>query len=124
MSVKTSDEYLEGVASEQRAALETLRGQINAAAPGAEECISYGQPAFRRGRVICGFGATKKHCAFYMFNNDSLASFAKDLEGFDISKGTIRFQPSKPLPATLVKKLVKARLAECAALDAARRKAR
>lgn len=67
MGAKTIDEYLAGVASEQRAALETLRGQIVAAAPGAEACISYGQPAFRKGRVVCGFGATKKHCALYLF---------------------------------------------------------
>ena len=65
MGAKTIDEYLAGVAPELRAALETLRGQIGAAAPGAEECVSYGQPAFRKGRVVCGFGATKKHCALY-----------------------------------------------------------
>ncbi len=69
MGAKTIDEYLAGVAPEQRAALETLRRQIGATAPGAQECISYGQPAFRQGRVVCGFGATKKHCALYLFSD-------------------------------------------------------
>ena len=115
--MKTIEEYLAGVSPAQRAALETLRGQIRAAAPGAEECISYGQPAFRQGRVVCGFGATKKHCALYLFNDTTLDAFVDDLAGFSVSKGTIRFQPSKPIPPRMVKKLVKARLAENADLD-------
>ena len=117
MSATTIDAYLATVGLEQREALEVLRGQIGAAAPGAEECISYGQPAFRQGRVVCGFGATKKHCAFYMFNDSTLDAFADDLAGYDVSKGTVRFQPARPLPAALVKRLVAARLAECAAQD-------
>ena len=117
MGVKSIDEYLAGVSPEQRAALETLRGQIGNAAPGAEECVSYGQPAFRKGRVVCGFGATKKHCALYLFSDTTLDAFVDELDGFSVSKGTIRFQPAKPIPASTVKKLVKARLAENAALD-------
>jgi uncharacterized protein YdhG (YjbR/CyaY superfamily) len=120
MGAKTIDEYLAGVSPEQRAALETLRAQIQAAAPGAEECISYGQPAFREGRVVCGFGATKKHCALYLFSDTTLDAFADDLDGFSVSKGTIRFQPESPIPASLVKKLVEARLGELLALDRGR----
>ena len=120
MRVKTIDEYRANVAPKQRAALEVLRGQIKAAAPGAEESISYGQPAFRQGRVLCGFGATKKHCAFYMFSDTTLEVFADDLATYDSSKGTVRFRLDQSLPASLMKKLVKARLAECAALDAAK----
>lgn len=112
MAAKNIDEYLAGVSPEQRAALEALRGQIGAAAPGAEECISYGQPAFRQGRVVCGFGATTKHCALYLFNDTTLDAFADELDGFSVSKGTVRFQPASPIPAPLVKKLVRARLAE------------
>lgn len=121
MGAKTIDEYLARVTPDQRAALELLRAQIRAAAPGAEECISYGQPAFRRGRVVCGFGATKKHCALYMFSDTTLDAFADELEAFDVSKGTVRFQPNRPLSAPLVTKLVEARLAEHAALDVAKR---
>lgn len=121
MSVKTIDEYLANVAPEQRATLEVLRRQLKAAAPGAQECISYGQPAFRKGRVVCGFGATKKHCALYMFSDTTLDAFVDELTGYDLSKGTVRFQPDRPVPASLVQKLVQARLSECAALDAAKR---
>ena len=78
MAATTIDEYLAGVLPEQRAALETLRGQIETAAPDAEECISYGQPAFRKGRVVCGFGATKKHCALYLFSDTTLDAFVDD----------------------------------------------
>lgn len=122
MSAKSIDEYLEGVQPAQRAALEKLRGQVAAAAKGAQECISYGLPAFRRGRVVCGFGATQKHCALYMFSDSIVDAFTADLADFDTSKGTVRFQPSTPLPESLVKKLVKARLRECARLDAAKRR--
>jgi len=110
MSIKTIEEYLANIPTEQREALEVLRGQIRAAAPEAEECISYGQPAFRKQHVICGFGAAKSHCAFYMFNDITLKAFSDDLANYDVSKGTVRFQPAKPLSASLVKKLVKARL--------------
>ena len=109
---KTIDEYLGGVSDEQRAALEDLRKKIQAAAPKAEECISYGIPTFRLGKPLVGFGAAKKHCAFYVMSGTVLDGFAEELKGYDTSKGTIRFQPDRPLPAALVKKLVKARLLE------------
>ncbi len=121
MSVKNIDEYLAGVSPEQRAALEALRRQIKAAAPEAEECISYGQPAFRKGRIVCGFGATKKHCALYLFSGTTVDAFADALDAYDLSKGTVRFQPNRPVPASLLKKLVRARFSECAALDAAKK---
>jgi len=111
----TVDEYLATVEDAQRGALQALREQICTAAPDAEECISYGQPAFRQGRIVCGFGATRNHCALYMFSNTSLEPFVQELKGFDTSKGTIRFQPDRPLPAALVRRLVKSRLAENAA---------
>lgn len=108
----TIDEYLAGVSDEQRAALEKLRQAIKAAAPKAEECISYGLAAFRQNGVLVGFGATAKHCAFYLWSGSIVGEFEKDLEKYDTSKGTIRFSAEQPLPATLVKKLVKARIAE------------
>lgn len=124
MGAKTIDEYLAGVSPEQRAALELLRGKIGAAAPGAQECISYGQPALRKGRVVCGFGATKKHCALYLFSDTTLDAFLDDLDRFSVSKGTVRFQPESPIPAALVEKLVKARLAENLALDRTKKEKR
>ena len=109
---KTIDEYLAGVSADQRAALEKLRKTIRAAAPKAEECISYGLAAYRQNGMLVGFGATAKHCAFYLMSATTVAAHADELRGYDTSKGTIRFQPAKPLPAALVRKLVKARLAE------------
>jgi uncharacterized protein YdhG (YjbR/CyaY superfamily) len=109
---KTIDEYLAPLPAEQRAALERLRKTIKSAAPKAEECISYGICAFRLNGMLVGFGATSKHCAFYLMSASIIGTHREDLAGYDTSKGTIRFQPDEPLPAALVKKLVKARLAE------------
>jgi uncharacterized protein YdhG (YjbR/CyaY superfamily) len=112
---KTIDEYLAALSDDKRAALEKLRQTIRAAAPKAEECISYGIAAFRLNGMLVGFGATGRHCAFYLMSAATVNAHNKDLAGYDTSKGTIRFQPDKPLPAALVRKLVKARIAENAA---------
>lgn len=112
------DDYLAKVAAPQRAALQSLRRTIRAAAPQAEECISYGVPAFRQGRMLVGFGATATHCSFFLMSGNTVAQYAEELAGYDTSKGTVRFTPDKPLPAALVRKLVKARLAENAEKNA------
>src|SRR5258708_36534805 len=110
---KTIDQYLAGVKADQRSALEKLRRAIRAAAPNAEERISYGIPAFRlNGRALVFFGAWANHCAFYPGSSTTLKKFRDDLKRFQITKGTIRFSPDTPLPPALVKKLVKARIAE------------
>ena len=112
---RTIDEYLAPLSSEERAALEKLRRDIRAAAPGAEECISYGIPALRLGgRLLVGFGAAAKHCAFYP-GAHPLEAHNNELKAYDKSKGTLRFQADHPLPATLARKLVKTRIAEYAA---------
>ena len=109
---KTIDDYLDALPADKRAALRKLRGIIRAAAPKAEECISYQIPAFRLNGMLVGFSASANHCAFYPMSSTTVEAHKKDLEGYETSKGTIRFQPEKPLPATLVRKLVKARIAE------------
>jgi uncharacterized protein YdhG (YjbR/CyaY superfamily) len=107
------DDYLAALSDDKRAALEKLRAAIRAAAPEAVECISYQLPAFRlNGRMLVSFGATANHCAFYPMSGSTVAAHADDLAGYDTSKGTIRFQPDKPLPASFVRKLVKTRIAE------------
>src|SRR6266568_8715963 len=109
----TIDEYLAGVNADQRAALEKLRRTIRAVAPKAEECISYGLAAFRlKGRPLVAFGASANHCAFYPMNSTTVEAFQDQLKNFETRKGTIRFAVDKPLPTSLVKKLVKARIAE------------
>ena len=110
---KTIDEYLAALSDDQRAALEKLRKTIRAAAPKAEECINYGHAAFRlNGKNLVGFGATAKHCAFYLMSGSTVDAHQDELQDYDTSKGTIRFPADKPLPAALVRKLVKARIAE------------
>ena len=110
---RTIDEYLSDVTADQRAALEKLRQTIRAVAPGAEECISYGLAVFRlNGRPLVAFGASANHCALYPMNSTTVEAFQEQLRGFKTSKGTIRFSTDKPLPTSLVKKLVKARMAE------------
>jgi len=110
---KTIDEYLARVKPEQRAVLEKLRQTIHAAAPGAEEYIGYGLAGFKfNGRPLVYFGAWENHCAFYAASPVVQKKFQKELKGFEVSKGTIRFTTEKPIPTTLVKKLVKARIVE------------
>jgi uncharacterized protein YdhG (YjbR/CyaY superfamily) len=107
---KTPDEYLAAVSPEKRAALEKLRKTIRSAAPGAQEGISYGLPAFLvDGRFLVAYGAATHHYAFYP--GGIAERFADELEGYSFSKGAIRFQPDRPIPAALVRKMVKARLA-------------
>ncbi len=112
---QTIDEYLAALDDEQRGALEKLRRAIRAAAPDAEECISYRLPAFRCHGMLVAFGAAANHCAFYLMSSATIAEHKDELKSYDTSPGTIRFQPDKPLPVALVRKLVKARLAENAA---------
>ncbi len=108
---KTFDGYLAALNPLQRTALEKLRGAIRAAAPKAEECISYGVPSFRlNGRFLVALGAVADHCSFYP--GSALRAFKVDLKGYDTGKGTIRFQPNSPLPTALVRKLVRARIAQ------------
>jgi uncharacterized protein YdhG (YjbR/CyaY superfamily) len=109
---RTIDEYLAALSADKRAALEKLRKTIRAAAPEAEECLSYGICAFRQNGMLVGFGATANHCAFYLMSSSTVAAHKDDLKHYDTSKGAIRFQAEKPLPARLVRKLVKARIAE------------
>ncbi|MCI0585797.1 MAG: DUF1801 domain-containing protein [Planctomycetes bacterium] len=108
----TIDEWLALWSGEKRAALERLRKVIRSAAPEAEECISYQLPAFRQDGMLVAFGATDNHCSFFLMSSTTLADHEDEVAGYDTSKGTIRFQPDEPLPAALVRKLVKARLAE------------
>ena len=110
---KTIDEYLAALSHDKRAALEKLRKTITAAAPKAEECISYGLAAFRiDGRPLVAFGATANHCVFYLMSSSTVEAHKDEFKDYDTSKGTIRFQADNPLSAALVRKLVKARIAE------------
>jgi len=106
---KNIDEYLAALSDDKRAALERLRKIIRAAVPKAEECISYQLPAFRLdGKCFVWFGAAANHCAIY----GVLGDHKDELKDYDTSKGTIRFQADKAMPAALVRKLIKSRIAK------------
>ncbi len=110
----TFSEYLRGVPPNQRAVLEKMRKTIHVAAPGSVEVISYGMPAFKyRGRMLVYFAAFKNHCSFFPASSSLLAAHRSELKDFEASgKGTLRFTAEKPLPAALLKKLVKWRIKE------------
>jgi len=105
------DEYLAGVPKEARTTLEKLRKTIKAAAPMASEVISYQMPMYKHHGMVVGFAAFKDHCSIFP-GSAVMDAHKKELKDYDTSKGTIRFPANKPLPAALVKKLVKARIKE------------
>ena len=105
------DEYLATVSDEHKAALEKLRKQIRAAAPKAEECISYQVPTFRQNGVLVSFAAFKDHCSFFP-GAAPIEAHKDELKNFQLSKGTVRFQPDKPIPAALIRTIVKERIAQ------------
>lgn len=109
-SANTFDGILATLTPPQQAALQRLRRQIAAVVPAAGECVKYGVPAFQlNGKFLVGLGANGDACSFYP--GAAVGAFGDLLKGYDTGKGTVRFTPDKPLPATLVRQLVKARLA-------------
>jgi uncharacterized protein YdhG (YjbR/CyaY superfamily) len=108
--------YLAACPEDSRAALEHLRAMIMAAAPEATETISYQMPAFRaHGRMLVWMGAFRDHCSLFPGSMAIIAAHKDELAGYRVAKGTIQFRPDNPLPAAVVEKIVKARLAENAA---------
>jgi uncharacterized protein YdhG (YjbR/CyaY superfamily) len=112
MPASTPDAYLARLSQDKRATLEKVRQAIRAAAPEAEEGMSYGMPAFIQGKPIAGYAAAASHCSYYPMSGAITAALSADLKNYDTSKGAIRFPIGKPPPAALIRKLVKARLAE------------
>jgi uncharacterized protein YdhG (YjbR/CyaY superfamily) len=107
------DDYLATVTGDKRIALDELRRTIRSIVPRAEECISYGMPAFRLdGKVVAGFRATAKGCSYYPFSGTTLQALAEDLEGYGKTKSALHFHPDEPLPTALVRKLIKSRIGE------------
>jgi uncharacterized protein YdhG (YjbR/CyaY superfamily) len=109
---KSVDEYLAGVPEPARTTLNRMRAVIRSAVPPeSTEVISYGMPAFKHKKVLVWFAAFSRHCSFFP-TGAVMEAFKSELKGFSISKGTIQFPTDKPLPSVLVKKLVKARVAQ------------
>lgn len=109
----TIDEYLKTVPQDRRRALEDLRAKIRSIIPDAAECISYRIPAFRLdGVVVAGFCATSKGCSYFPFSGSTLATLARDLARYEQTKSSLHFSPDEPLPAALLRKLIKTRIKE------------
>jgi len=106
------DEYLARVPKPARNTLKKIRAMIRSAVPPeATEVISYGMPAFKHKGVLVWYAAFSNHCSLFP-TAAVIEAFKKELKGFSISKGTIQFPTDKPLPAALVRKMVKARVAQ------------
>src|SRR5664280_2035670 len=109
----TIDEYLATISPDRRMTLEKLTRTIRTVVPEAEECISYSMPAFRlNGHVVAGFLATQKGCSYFPFSGTTLATLTGDLARYDQTKSALHFDAQRPLSATLVRKLLKARISE------------
>jgi uncharacterized protein YdhG (YjbR/CyaY superfamily) len=109
------DDYLDGLPDAQRAALARVRTVVGDVAPEAEEGTSYGMPAFiYAGRPLLGFRAAKRHLSVFPFSPAAIEAVQDRLDGFDLSKGTIRFRPDRPLPDDVLADLIRARKNEIA----------
>jgi uncharacterized protein YdhG (YjbR/CyaY superfamily) len=108
---KTVDEYLASLPDDARTTLEKIRKAIKSAAPKASEGISYQMPMYKQNGLVIGFAAFKSHCSIFPGVN-AIVNHKDELEGYETSKGTVRFPLGKPLRAAIVMKIVKERLAE------------
>jgi uncharacterized protein YdhG (YjbR/CyaY superfamily) len=110
--VTSVDEYLEALPEGDRAALERLRKIVKAAAPEAVETISYRMPTFKYHGPLVSFAAFKNHLSFFAMGRSAMDAFSKELQSYDTTKGSIHFTADRPLPAALIKRIVKKRIEE------------
>lgn len=109
----TVEEYLKDIPADKLAALEKLRKTIRSVVPKAEEYISYGMPTFKHfNKALVGYAAFKEHCSLFPYNSTLVKAYAEELKAYKTSKGTIQFAVDKPLPVSLIKKIVKERMKE------------
>lgn len=111
MAKEEIDLYLAALDAQKRSTLELLRASILEAVPDAEQCISYGMPAFKvEGKTVAGFAAFKNHLSYLPHSGSVLSALPDELAGYDMSKGALRFAIDEPLPNDLVEKLVSTRV--------------
>jgi uncharacterized protein YdhG (YjbR/CyaY superfamily) len=113
MAPNEIDRYLATLDEPQRSTLEALRRSIMEVVPGAEQCLSYGMPAFKvQGKTVAGFAAFKNHLSYLPHSGSVLATLPDGVGSYETSKGSLKFALDKPLPKRLVEKLVHARMRE------------
>jgi len=113
MAPQDVDAYLAGLDEDQRGTLEELRRSILEVVPDADQCISYGMPAFKvHGKLVAGFAAFKSHLSYLPHSGSVLAQLGDDLAGYQTTKGSLHFAPDTPLPNALVNKLIATRMQE------------
>jgi uncharacterized protein YdhG (YjbR/CyaY superfamily) len=113
MAARDIDSYLAGLGKPKRSTLQQLRQCVLDVIPDAEECISYGLPAFKvQGTAVAGFGAFKNHLSYLPHSGSVLPALAADLADYKSTKGSLHFPVDQPLPPPLVNKLVTIRLRE------------
>lgn len=111
MTAAEIDEYLAGVDEPKRSTLEQLRRDIRAVLPDAEECISYGMPAFRvHGKVVAGFAAFTHHVSYLPHSGSVLTALSSELAGYESTTGSLHIPVDSPLPLPLVRSLIEKRL--------------
>jgi uncharacterized protein YdhG (YjbR/CyaY superfamily) len=109
----TIDEYLGTVTGKRNTALKKLRKTIRSILPDAEECISYRIPAFRLdGKVVAGFCARRDGCSYFPFSGRTLRTLTHEIAGYEHTKSALHFDPEAGLPTSLVRKLLRTRIAE------------
>ena len=112
-AMSSFDDYLATVPAAQKAELERIRQVVRRTVPDAEEATSYGMPAFKyKKRPLLGFTASKNHLSVFPFSPEAIDAARAALAGFDLSKGTVRFTPEKPLPEPALEELLRHRLRE------------
>jgi len=115
MSAQEIDAYLEGLDEPKRSTLEQLRRTILEIVPDAEQCISYGLPAFRlHGKVVAGFAAFKNHLSYLPHSGSVLAELGDEISGYRSTNGSLHFPINSPLPKPLVENLLAIRLRQIA----------
>jgi uncharacterized protein YdhG (YjbR/CyaY superfamily) len=113
VSEREIDDYLAELEEPKRTTLTQLRQTIVRTIPDAEQCISYGMPAFRlHGKVVAGFAAFKNHLSYLPHSGSVFSAMSADLEGYSMSSGALRFPIDKPLPPALVEKLIAVRISQ------------
>jgi uncharacterized protein YdhG (YjbR/CyaY superfamily) len=111
MSAEDIDEYLSALDEPKRSTLEALRRTILDVVPDAEQCISYGMPAFKLdGKTIAGFAAFTHHLSYLPHSGSVLSALGDDLDGYDMTQGSLHFAIDRPLPRPLVEQLITTRL--------------